>query len=106
MHLLLTTTTDPWGGTGSQNIEHPCTREFFHMNAFVLLTKRVSGKPRCPAKDVMKRTIIMFVSVILFRGDSVMKLFYGHSPFSADSRRVVITYWRKNVHQVLIILVT
>ena len=26
------------------------------------------------------------------------KNFYGHSPSSADSRRAVISYWRKNVH--------
>ena len=24
--------------------------------------------------------------------------FYGHSPSSADSRRAVVSYWRKNVH--------
>ena len=30
------------------------------------------------------------------------KHFYGHSPSSADSRRVVVSYWRKNVHQVLV----
>ena len=33
-----------------------------------------------------------------FRGDLVMKQFYGHSSSSADSRRVVVSYWRKNVH--------
>ena len=31
-----------------------------------------------------------------------MKNFYGHSPSSADSRKVVVSYWRKNVHQVLV----
>ena len=33
-----------------------------------------------------------------FRGDLVMKKFYGHSLSSADSRRAVVSYWRKNVH--------
>ena len=33
-----------------------------------------------------------------FHGDLVMKNFYGHSPSSADSRRAVVSYWRKNVH--------
>ena len=28
----------------------------------------------------------------------VMKEFYCHSPSSADSRRAVVSYWRKNVH--------
>ena len=30
------------------------------------------------------------------------KKFYGHSPASADSRRAVVSYWRKNVHLVLV----
>ena len=30
------------------------------------------------------------------------KKFYAHTPFSADSRRAVVSYWRKNVHQVLV----
>ena len=34
-----------------------------------------------------------------FRGDLVMQTFLrGHSPSSADSRRGVFSYWRKNVH--------
>ena len=32
------------------------------------------------------------------RGDLVMKHFYGHSPSSTDSRRAVVSCWRKNVH--------
>ena len=30
------------------------------------------------------------------------KRFYGHSPSSADSRRAVVIYWRKNVHYILV----
>ena len=30
------------------------------------------------------------------------KNFYGHSPSSAESRRAVVSYWRKNVHYALI----
>ena len=30
------------------------------------------------------------------------KKFYGHSPSSADSRGAVVSYWRKNVHKVLV----
>ena len=30
------------------------------------------------------------------------KHFYGHSPSAADSRRAVVSYWRKNVHKVLV----
>ena len=39
VYLLLTTTTDPWGGTGGQNIEHPCTREVFHMKCICVIDK-------------------------------------------------------------------
>ena len=28
----------------------------------------------------------------------IMKFFYGHSLSSADSRRAVVSFWRKNVH--------
>ena len=38
-------------------------------------------------------------SATFFRGDVVMKKkFDGHSSSSADSRRAVVSYWRKNVH--------
>ena len=28
----------------------------------------------------------------------IMNIFYGHSLPSADSRRAVVSFWRKNVH--------
>ena len=31
-----------------------------------------------------------------------MKKLYGHSVPSADSKRAVVSYWRKNVHLVLV----
>ena len=37
-------------------------------------------------------------SVTLFRGDWSWNIFYGHSLPSADSRRAVVGFWRKNVH--------
>ena len=37
-------------------------------------------------------------SATLFRGDWSWNIFYGHSPSSADSRRAVVSFWRKNVH--------
>ena len=33
-----------------------------------------------------------------FRGDLIIKYFYGHSFPSADSRRAVVSFWRKNAH--------
>ena len=37
-------------------------------------------------------------SATFFRGDWSWNIFYGHSLPSADSRRAVISFWRKNAH--------
>ena len=37
-------------------------------------------------------------SATFFRGDWSSNIFYGHSLPSADSRRAVVSFWRKNVH--------
>ena len=37
-------------------------------------------------------------STTFFRGDWSWNIFYGHSLPSADSRRAVVSFWRKNVH--------
>ena len=37
-------------------------------------------------------------SATFFRGDWSWNIFYGHSLPSADSRRAVVIFWRKNVH--------
>ena len=37
-------------------------------------------------------------SAIFFRGDWSWNIFYGHSHPSADSRRTVVSFWRKIVH--------
>ena len=37
-------------------------------------------------------------SATFFRGDWSWNIFYGHSFPSADSRRAVVSFWRKNVH--------
>ena len=34
--------------------------------------------------------------------DWLLNNIYGHSLPSADSRRAVVSYWRKNVHSVLV----
>ena len=34
----------------------------------------------------------------IFHGDWSWNIFYGHSLPSADSRRAVVSFWRKNVH--------
>ena len=37
-------------------------------------------------------------SATYFRRDRSLNIFYGHSLPSADSRRAVFSFWRKNVH--------
>ena len=37
-------------------------------------------------------------SVTFFRGHWSWNIFYGHSLPSSDSRRAVVSFWRKNVH--------
>ena len=37
-------------------------------------------------------------SATFFRGDWSWNIFYGHSLPSAESRRAVVSFWRKNVH--------
>ena len=37
-------------------------------------------------------------SATFCRGDWSWNIFYGHSLPSADSRRAVVSFWRKNVH--------
>ena len=37
-------------------------------------------------------------SATFFRGDWSWNIFYGHSLPSADLRRAVVSFWRKNVH--------
>ena len=37
-------------------------------------------------------------SATFFRGDCSWNIFYGHSLPSADSRKAVVSFWRKNVH--------
>ena len=38
-------------------------------------------------------------SATFFRGDWSWNIFYGHSLPSADSRRAVVSFWRKNLHK-------
>ena len=38
------------------------------------------------------------MSATFFHGDRSSDIFYGHSLPSTDSRRAIVSYWRKNVH--------
>ena len=43
-------------------------------------------------------TVILSLPLIQEGQFSVSDIFYGHSLPSADSRRAVFSFWRKNVH--------
>ena len=60
----------------------------------------VARSEACPLGMQAALSLIPMSSTF-FRADLVMKHFYGHSP-SADSRRAVVSHWRKNVHEVLV----
>ena len=47
-----------------------------------------------------RRSLVRFPprSATFFRGNLSWNIFYGHSLSSADSRRAVVSFWRKNVH--------
>ena len=56
-----------------------------------------------PGKQTVAGSII--TPDTFFRGDLVMKnekKLYDYSLLSADSRMAVVSYWPKNVHQVLV----
>ena len=61
----------------------------------------VARSEPCPLCMQAAPSLIPMFSTLL-RGDWSWKNFYGHSPSSADSRRAVVSYWQKSVHQVLV----
>ena len=63
----------------------------------LFLTALVARSEACPLGMQAAPSSIP-TSGTFFCGDLVMKKkkYYGHSPSSTDSRRAVVSYWRKN----------
>ena len=59
----------------------------------------LDGSVRCTIRLETRRSRIQPPprSATFFRGDWSWNIFYGHSLPSADSRRAVVSFWRKNV---------
>ena len=62
-------------------------------------THGLGGSVGCAVRLETRRSRVQPPSsVTFFRGDWSWNIFYGHSLPSADSRRAVVSVWRKNVH--------
>ena len=60
----------------------------------------LSGSVGCAVRLETKRSRVQPPprSATFFHGDWSWNIFYGHSLPSTDSRRAVVSFWRKNVH--------
>ena len=65
-----------------------------------LSTAGLGGSVGCAVRLETRRSRVQPPprSATFFRGDWSWNIFYGHSLPSADSRRAVVSFWRKNVH--------
>ena len=81
-------------------------KEFKNALAFEILIKRynkcagLGGSVGCAVRLETRRSRVQPPprSATFFHGDWSWNIFYGHSLPSADSRRAVVSFWRKNVH--------
>ena len=60
----------------------------------------LGGSVGCPIRLETRRSRVKPPprSATFFHGDWSWNIFYGHSLPSADSRRAIVSFWRKNVH--------
>ena len=65
-----------------------------------ILSAGLGGSVGCAVRLETRRSRVQPPprSATFFRGDWSWNIFYGHSLPSADSRRAVVSFWRKNVH--------
>ena len=66
----------------------------------IQLVAGLSGSVGCVVRLETRRSRVQPPprSATFFRGDWSWNIFYGHSLPSADSRRAVVSFWQKNVH--------
>ena len=72
----------------------------FHMYNSKFPVAGLGGSIGCAVRLETRRSRVQPPprSATFFRGDWSWNIFYGHSLPSADSRRAVVSFWRKNVH--------
>ena len=77
-------------------------------NKVLAYSSELTVRPRislCPIihdQSPQKNVVRSSRTVTIFCGDWLWNNFYCHSLPFTDSRRAVVSYWRKNVHQVLV----
>ena len=95
-----------WQLSACHIIPH-CVVLSFHVFCFFLLSQSsiniisgLDGSVGCAVRLETRRSWVQPLprSATFFRGDWSWNIFYGHSLPSADSRRAVVSFWRKNVH--------
>ena len=72
----------------------------FYIGTLTLVKAGLGGSVGCAVRLETRRSRVQPLprSATFFREDWPWNIFYGHSPPSADSRRAVVSFWRKNVH--------
>ena len=72
----------------------------FHLVNLVIFHPGLGGSVGCAVRLETRRSRVQPPprSATFFRGDWSWNIFYGHSLPSADSRRAIVSFWRKNVH--------
>ena len=70
------------------------------VSPITICTAGLGGSVGCAVRLETRRSRVQLPprSATFFRGDWSWNIFYGHSLPSADSRRAVVSFWRKNVH--------
>ena len=87
----------------SSSLSSPSSSVYFiHFLVRLYIQSRVGlgGSVGCAVRLETRRSRVQPPprSATVFRGDWAWNIFYGHSLPSADSRRAVVSFWRKNVH--------
>ena len=92
------------------NIKYVCISEVYDKIKYVCVFQKsmitssmfvsLGGSIGCPVRLETRRSRVQPPprSETFFRGDCSLNIFNGHSLPSTDSRRAVVSFWRKNVH--------
>ena len=89
--------SDWW--SGGRELD-PCQVRQHYFVEIKLFLAGLGGSVGCAVRLETRRSRVQPPprSATFFRGDWSWNIFYGHSLPSADSRRAVVSFWRKNVH--------
>ena len=77
---------------------HAPAHPLYLIRSFSTCLSGLGGSVGCVVRLETRRSRVAPRSATFFRGYWSWNIFYGHSLPSADSRRAVVSFWRKNVH--------